>query len=180
MEFEIKIKLDWIHDEDTLDDAVKRKLVNEIVNGLSAPLIQMLSKESVNKVNYSVDSFVTDILSKFMDRKIRITDNYGSVKHEYEDVEEMLKEKFDNFINQPVDGKGSPLKGKCSYGEDISRLEFMIKKNLRGFEEKLNTKIKRIVGDMKSELLGKLDTKFDSEVTNQFIQEILPKIKLKE
>lgn len=151
MKFNIEVEVDWIkesfYDEDgdcigamTIDDVIQEKIVSSIVEKMKGKISEAIEKSARDKINFGIDSLLDDTLRSFMDRQIKITDRYGTVKKSYEDVEEMLAEKFDEFITQKVDGKGQPVTG-CGYGDDGTRIDHLIEKKVSAYKESFDKKI---------------------------------------
>lgn len=181
MKFKIEVELNEIDEDYTIDETVIKEIVNKVVQKVSTNIQPEVIKKAANKFNFAIDSFIDDTLTNFLDRKIRITDNYGSVKDEYENVEEMLKEKFDNFMTQRVNSNGEPVSSKkCSHGRFDTKIEHMLNSEFKKYKYEFKDICCTMAKKMKSEVLDTVKNTYADEATEVFLNEILPKIKLKE
>lgn len=177
MKFKIEVELNEIEEDYTIDELVMKELVNEVVQKVSRNIQPILIKKIANKFNFAVDSLIDDTLANFLDRKIRITNDYGTVKDEYENVDEMLKEKFDNFITQRVTGNGEPVSSKnCSHGHYDTRIEHMLNNELKKCKRDFNDICSKMVKKMKTDVIEGINNDYENQATKVFFKEILPKI----
>lgn len=130
MRINVDFELDWVNDEDTIDAAVSRKIIDKAVEQASVKVIETIKKNVDNQLANKVDEFLNDILAKFMDRNIVVTDSWGNEVTRYEDVNELLEEKFDAFVTEVVDSNGKTSRERgCSVSGD-PRFEHLIKKHI--------------------------------------------------
>lgn len=167
MKLNLEIDLDWIDEEKGLDETVKEQIIDGILNRVEAKISSKI-EEKVNKVidetivlkiNEKVDSIFTDFIS----RKVTLSDNYGSEIKVYESMESLIKERFDNFLNEKVDKEGKI----SSYGAQFSRLEFIIDKQLKDFANKFTTDaVKTVSEEIKLHVKEGLTNKLGAELMN--------------
>jgi hypothetical protein len=167
MKLNLEIQLDWIDEEMNLDETVKQNVIDAIVNKIqknveaevTTKVNDIIDKTIVGKINTMTESLFND----FMNKEIQITDNYGSTIKHYPNVTAVIKERFDNFMNQTVDEKGNTYDG--SYGTKYKRLTFIIDKQLQEFANKFTTEaVTKVSNEIKVHVQQGLTTKLGSEL----------------
>ena len=167
MKLNLEIELDWIDEEMNLDDTVKQNIIESIVDKIQAKVEADVSKKVndiidktiVSKINVMTENLFND----FMNKEIQITDSYGSTIKSYPNVTAVIKERFDNFMNQTVDEKGNTYDG--SYGTKYKRLTFIIDKQLKDFANEFTTDaVTKVSNEIKVHVQQGLTTKLGSEL----------------
>lgn len=167
MKLNLEIQLDWIDEEMNLDETVKQNIIDSIVEKIQKKVEDQVSK----KINDTIDTTIIDkinvltenLFNDFMNKEIQITDSYGSTIKHYPNVTAVIKERFDNFMNQTVDEKGKTYEG--SYGTKYKRLTFIIDEQLRTFADKFTTDaVKKVSEEIKIHVTNGLTTKLGSEL----------------
>lgn len=169
MKLNLEIEIDWIDEEDNLDDAIKRQIINQIVNKVQTQISTQVEEEAEKKINEQViekiDSLVQGVFDGFMDKEVMISDKYGDNIKSYENVTAIIKEKFDNFMTQKVDDRGNT--DNSSYGSKTTRLSYIIDKQLKDFAEKFTTDaVKQVSAEIKEHVKEGLTTKLGAELMN--------------
>lgn len=173
-----EIKIDYLEEGGNLDQAIKEELVKRCVSVLEKNVMKelngLIKKSFLSKIENNIDDILKDFL---FSKPIRITDSWGDAKENYENGLELMKTKFDNFINQEVDDKGDPIISKqCGYGNrHDSRINYLIKKFMysdfnrvikeveKSVKTELENKIKDIKANLVKETLSTLYDKIDIE-----------------
>lgn len=167
MKLNLEIELDWIDEEKGLDETVKE----QIIDGVTARVEKQISSKIEEKVNKVIDETIvskinekTDALfTDFVSRQVTLCDNYGSKIKVYESMEQLIKERFDNFMTQKVDSEGRTT--TSSYGTSYQRLEFIIDKQLKDFAHKFTTDaVKQVSEEIKQHVKDGLTTKLGAEL----------------
>lgn len=167
MKLNLEIELDWIDEESNLDEAVKQNVIDAIVDKIQ----KKVSTDVATKVNDIIDKTIVgkintmteNLFNDFMNKEIQITDNYGSTIKHYPNVTTLIKERFDNFMNQTVDEKGNTYDG--SYGSKYKRLNFIIDKQLREFADKFTKDaVEQVSKEIKNHVQSGLTTKLGNEL----------------
>ena len=169
--FEIKIEIDWMGEDGSIDDELKHAAVNKIVSNIQKDTIEKVGKLATNKVESMVDAWIQEKLDSFLTEPIKVTDNYGSVKKEFASLDSMLKEKLDEFLIEEVNSKGESAK-TCGYGNsNQSRLCFAIDKKAKVQVEALMNGMERdIKSSINRELAQQTQEKISSEVTRRITE----------
>ena len=167
MKLNLELELDWIDEEMGIDETVKQNVIDAIVEKIQ----KNVEKEVTSKVNDIIDKTIVarinvmteNLFNDFMNKEIQITDNYGSTIKHYPNVTAVIKERFDNFMNQTVDEKGSTYEG--SYGKQYKRLTFIIDKQLQEFANKFTTDaVNKVSAEIKIHVQDGLTNKLGAEL----------------
>ncbi len=167
--FKCEVEIDWVEDEDTIDDRIKREIAKQIVFQFKekdfAPIIAYATETLRDKA----DALVVETLQKFMAKKIVITDQWGNITEEYGNVDELLQDKFDDYITESVDhqGKAHPKKG-CSVS-GTPRIIYHIEKRVK---EQCDRYSERILKDVDRRIETKLIASLKSKISNTLVKKI--------
>lgn len=151
MKLNIEVELDWLDEESNIDDIIKAEVIRDITKQVSENAIKKFEEQALEKINKvyekvetKIDELVTKEFNSFMNKPIKITDQWGDVKKEYNNVSEMIKLRFDNWLLEKVDKYGKP----SSYG-DFNRMNYFIDGQLQAFSKKFT---EETVKEMRSRL----------------------------
>lgn len=170
MKINVEIDLDWIDEEKGLDLSIQE----QIIDGVTAQVKAKINKDIEDKVNKIIDEQIVatinkkteDLFSDFINRPVTISDNYGSKIKVYDTMEQLIKERFDNFMEQPVDAKGQIYTGS-SYGSKYKRVEFIIDNQLKEFADKFTKDaVKTVSEEIKQHVKEGLTNKLGAELMN--------------
>ena len=170
MKMKVEIDLDWLKEDEDIEEQIKESLISSVVEGCFKKLSETIEREAASRLDEALDGHIASILADLMDRQIRITDKFGDVQKTYENVDEMLDEKFENFLTQPVDKEGKPY-SHCSYGDRYTRIEHLISKKV---EEKAKEKAEKIMNDTN----GKIKAFFTQELNNKIADRLFRQLDL--
>lgn len=168
MKLNLEIDLDWIDEEKGLDETVKE----EVIAGVVGKIQSQIEKKIETKVNQVIDTTIVEKISQktdelftdFINRPVTLTDGYGSKMKVYDNMEMLIKERFDNFMVQPVDEKGNSTAWD-SYGTKTKRIEFIISTQLKKFaDEFTKDAVKKVSEEIKLHVADGLQAKLGSEL----------------
>lgn len=166
MKLNIEVEIDWMGDENggtTPDQIVKGEIVNAIVNKLSDGFKKQVENEAMILVREKLNIHVNEMLQNFMTRPVVITDRYGDVKERHENVNEMVKEQFDNFLIERVDKDGRPVKESCGYGNStFTRIDWTIERKVTSQAQDF---MKKVVEQVDAQLKKSLDAAVREKVS---------------
>lgn len=140
----MEVKIDYKFDTKGFEEAVQDQLVDKA----SSQLVDKITSQTVGATVDRVLERVNGMLDDFLERPVIITDRYGDKKAEFESVTEMIKERFDNLMDEKVD-------------HGVSRLEYMVDKRIRNL---LNHAIDK--------LLDNVERKVEREVRDRLTKEV--------
>ncbi len=165
MKFKIEVELDWVGEEGNLDDEIQAAIVNKVVTAVSAGITKEATEQVKALIGPKVDALVEQTYNDLVTSKVVLTDKWGDKKQEFTSIRELIKTRWDNFLDELVDKDGHKYNG---YGSgQMKRVDFYIKEQLRIFADKwtketleaITSTIKKIVGnELKTELGERLST----------------------
>lgn len=167
MKLNLEIQLDWIDEDMNLDETVQQNVIDAIVEKIQ----KNVESKVEGKINAIIDETILakintlteNLFNDFMNKQVSITDNYGSKIKVYPNVTAVIKERFDNFMEQTVDDQGKTYDG--TYGSKHRRLTFIIDKQLKDFAEKFTTEaVKTVSAEIKLNVQQGLTTKLGAEL----------------
>lgn len=170
MKLNLEIDIDWIDEEKGIDEVVREQIIDGVVakvqekiNGkIEEKVNNIIDKQIVTTIDKKADELFTD----FINRPVTLTDNYGSKMKVYDNMEMLIKERFDNFLTQTVDEKGNSCE-RNGYGAKFQRLEFIIDKQLKDFAKKFtDDAVKTVSEEIKQHVKDGLTTKLGAELMN--------------
>ena len=147
----ITCEIDWVSEDQaaTLDDILKQEVIDKVVAHIATRFSKEMFKEVEKKASDELAARVNEILNKILDRftkrQIKVTDKWGDLRAEYEDANELLKSKFDDFLTEKVDKNGHPATS-CYTTTPYTRLDFILDKRIREESDKLTSEIASMVG----------------------------------
>lgn len=167
MKLNLEIELGWIDEEMGLDETVKQNVIDAIVEKIQKKVEETVKKKVDDIIDKTIvtkiNTLTENLFHDFMNKEIQITDHYGTTIKHYPNVTAVIKERFDNFMEQSVDEQGKTYDG--SYGTKYKRLTFIIDKQLKDFAEKFTTEaVKKVSDEIKTHVQTGLTTKLGSEL----------------
>ena len=140
----ITCEIDWIDEEESLDEALQDRVIAEVVkaiaNKFSDEMFKEVEKKASAELAAKVDDLSTKLLDRFTNKEIVVTDNWGDVKEKYENVPELLKAKFDAFLSQKVDKNGI-VSNSCYTKTPYTRLDYVLDKRVKDQSDALTKQI---------------------------------------
>ena len=103
----VTIDLDWIGEDNSLDEEIKGNIVSSVVNTLSEKVLDELSEEVEKQISDTIRTRLNEYMNNFFDTPRNITDRWGEVIKENVTIKSQLKEALDNFVDQRVDRNGN-------------------------------------------------------------------------
>ncbi len=167
MKLNLEVELDFIDDEMNLDETIKQNIIDAVTSKIQSAVEKQVS-EQINKIIDSttvgkINEMTENLFNDFMNREVTINDGYGERVKCYPNVNAIIKERFDNFMNQKVDSKG--IISTSSYDTKFNRLEFIIDKQLKDFADKFTTDaVKAVSEEIKIQVKDGLTTKLGGEL----------------
>jgi len=153
MKMTVDFELDWVHDNDTIDEAVSRQIVKHAVSQVGEKVIKAIQNGVNERLVTKTDEFLEGVLSTFMTKNIVVTDKWGNEVARYESVNEVLEEKFDRFITEAVDRNGKTSRDRGGKVDGTARLEYLMQKHI---DHKIN--------NIKTRVSKEIDTYFQQKI----------------
>lgn len=138
----------------------KHQKMEELIKGKIGDTVEKMIGDKINEI---VEKWL------FEGSGVTITDGYGDAKKTYANVFELVKEKFNDMLFEPVDNDGKPLSGK--YGStNQTRLIYTMKKLKESAEKNLKTftldEMKKVV----NELEQLIQTHLSKQIGDKFLE----------
>jgi len=167
MKLNLEVELDWIDEDMNLDDTVKQNVIDAVVRKIQSNVELQVEKkinDTIDKVVLAkINKMTEKLFSDFMKREISITDGYGDKIKVYKNTTELIKERFDKFMEQTVDEKGNTYEG--TYGNKYKRIYFIIDEQLKKFANEFTTNaVKTVSEEIKQHVKDGLTTKLGNEL----------------
>lgn len=121
----ITLDLDWFGEDGSLDEALKQKIVDEVVQKIADKEIGNISETAENMISEQIEKRLNDYMDELFDKPRNITDRWGEVIKENVTIKSQLSEALDNFVDQRVDRNG---KVSNSAYDSKTRVQYMAEK----------------------------------------------------
>jgi hypothetical protein len=162
MKFNIEVEIDWMGEDGSIDDVVKKEISSNIVATVCQRIEKEMEEKATEAINGKVDFMCNNLISEFLNRKITVSDQWGEAIIVDTTIEEILKKKFENFWNEVVDKEGRS--GNNGYGDRKSRTEWAIDGIARKEAEKFVKVVtedteKKIKATITEQLMAKVGAK---------------------
>lgn len=137
MKINVELDIEWLDEEETIDDAVKAGIINAVVKKVkTSEIVEKVQKKIDTVINDEIEktleSNVTKTYDEFVSKEISIADRYGDVTKVCT-IHDLIRDKFDEYFMADVDEKGNAWNGN-SYGTKRGkRMERMISDQLEKF-----------------------------------------------
>lgn len=174
MKFKVDVEIDWLHEEDGLDERLQREIVEEIKNSIQKHTLNKMESLIYNQVKNNIDTWINERLHEFTDRVIRVTDKWGDTVESHKSLNDMFKERFDGFLTKAVDKDGKQIDG-CAYGNSKNRIEYLLEKKASEVMSQITKKIDSSVSYITTKAMQKeMEDNIRKHVIEQTRKIILP------
>ena len=168
MKLNLELNIDWLDEEMSLDEAVRQNVIDSIVSKIQAKVEEQVQKNAEDLISQTIvdkiNAKTEELFDDFMNKEVILHDKYGDVVNSYENVTEVIKNRFDNFLTQKVDEDGK-IASNNSYGKTYQRLEYVIDKQLKSFAEKFTTDaVKKVSAEIQEHVQSGLTQKLGAEL----------------
>lgn len=166
---EITVNVDWL-DEISADAFLKKEVLKSVIAAIEPDIKERIVKEAHRQLSDGIDDFIGSMLEAFFEREIVITDNWGDIKKRFKNVDEMLKEKFDNFLTESVDehGKKHEGSGGC-YGKQQPRISWLL-------DERVMKRAEAITKEIVKQVDAKITNTLQAALKEQLGEKLMEKI----
>lgn len=177
--FTIEVELDWLDEEMTLDDEIKRQIISGIQSRLTKKLEekmeQQLSSVITDKANMIADEFVTKIMKdNIASIQIPIKKSSWGSEIEYMSLSEYVGNKFENAMKEKTldqYGKVTSYNGDKKY----SIVEYLT----QGYIAKeLNSKVSDMIRDAKEKAEMSLIKNLEENLQQQLHADMVKRLNI--
>jgi len=175
----IEIELDWLGEDDSIDDIVK----NEIIANVSRRIEDKLIKSTMTKFEASVAKFEVEIDKKVAEVATKVIDEFVNTQKfpqfkssydkspEYKTIQEILGDKLEKSLSKTVDKNGNYT--DSNYDRLGTRLDWLTGKLAEQYASEL---VKTHTKNIKLHIESFIIEKVKGEIMSQLSSEILKKI----
>jgi len=165
MKLNLEVEIDWIDEEQGIDEVVKQSIIDSVVNQIGNKVNDRVQKEVDKIINEQITSKISDRIGEMFDafasEPVKVRDEYGDVKAQYDSVREMLKARFDKFLTEMVDDSGKP----STYGNKMTRTEYLFKYQINKFADDFTkTTVKQVSEEVKKTVQEGLTQRLGAEL----------------
>jgi len=174
----LEIELDWLDENNNIDDVIKNVIIASVAEKVNASIEKEIVKEAIKKINSKTDAIldvkINEIITDFITRGFTEINNWGEEIGETT-VLKKLKDKLDNFLTQKVDNRGQEVKynGKPRIDYIIEQhVNYDLEKKVReaavvirkSLEDYVNNELKKQIGENIIQIVGLEKLKGKEEV----------------
>ncbi|MBB3700070.1 hypothetical protein KMW28_27025 [Flammeovirga yaeyamensis] len=164
MKFNIEVTVDWLEEGGDIDQVVKQEIIDGVTSRIENKLLAEARKEledrTYKELNTKIDEIVDREFQTLWSKPIVQCDRWGDTLKEYPSGKAMIKEKFDNFLTEQVDGNGKPATNYSSNRQ--TRVHYIIDRQLKQFSdkftketvEKVSEELKKYTSDAMKHAMG--------------------------
>lgn len=172
MKLTVEIDLDWLSEDGSVDATVKEEIISRITGHIDKATMDSIKADAAKTASRQINVRINELLDGFLNGDpIIITDSYGDKKQQYENVREMMKERFDKFMSMPVDQNGKPT-NSCNSGygnRSYSNLEFLLDSLIK---ERFEEASKRIVLDTEAKIKKAIESTVKAQISDALLNKI--------
>lgn len=167
--FNITVNLDWLDEEENLDEKLKDEILSGIVskvgenitNSLEGKARELLEAKMAS-IEEEIGKRLNSMMEDFFDTPKDITDKWGDVVKRGVTVREILKQACSKYLDQLVDSNGKPASG---YGTHKTRLEYIIAKSVdHDMDYAIKTATKQVTDKLKERITGEVKTQIGEKL----------------
>jgi N-acetylglucosamine kinase-like BadF-type ATPase len=174
MKLSVEIELDWIEEDGSIDEEIKRELVQGVKNAIrKSCMADMETKskaafsEAVHRASEKIDAKAISFAEEWLNKGVYVTDKWGDVK-DSGTISDMIKRSFDNLLERRVDANGKFTSD--SYGSKFKLIEFLTKHKV---EQEVAERLKGFQNDMDKKIDAAINAGIKSNVSDRFAQMVI-------
>ncbi len=175
MKLNVTVDIDWINEDESLDEAVKSQIINSVVKKISDDVIRSVKYEAERKVQDRVNELVETTYEEFLNGKVTLTDRWGDVTKKDVSIKCLIKDQCDKWLLEKVDKDGKT----SSYNANYTRVEYFVKNQIeKQTKEMSNQIVTKVNQEMKKFITDSLKDSIGEKLVKEIgIEELLKKVK---
>ena len=138
MKINIQVELDFLNEDETLEEAFKQSVKNNIIEKVTNLITQKLISEIKPQMDLSfkksIEKTMEDLLDNYLEKEVIISDGYKTEK--YSSALEMIRTKFSNLYD--LEFKKS---SNCNVDPLLKKINDKISYEVRDTLSRVNSKI---------------------------------------
>lgn len=170
--FKIDVEIDWIGEDNTLEDQIKESIKNEVVKKIEKTVMKDIRDTAVGIAEQRIGLWINNYLATLVKEKnIPYSKNSWNSEINYISIEEMIGMKFEKTLQQTVDKNGKPT--SSSYDRYGTMLDWLTGKQVQKYaDEKVQGFVKDIKGDIESYTSKKVKDEMMKQLTATLVSNI--------
>lgn len=171
MKFAVEIDLDWIEEDSSIDEEVKRQIIASIENKVLKSLQDSVLKSAQEKIEGQISTLLTENINAMVGAKVAelmtlnrtATDDYGRMVKENFTIESMLIDAVEGAINKKTlddDGRIPSYHSHAKY----SHFDYYTTKNIPAM---VDAKVKELGEKVKKDIEQLVTTKIKTQVADK-------------
>lgn len=176
MKLNVTVELDWLGEDESLDEAVKKQIINGVVKKISDDVIRSAKHEAEKQVQERVNALVDSTYEEFLNGKVTLTDRYGDPIEKDVSIKELIKKRCDNWLTEKVDKEGRP--NRDSWGSSQTRMQYFIDQQIEKQTKSMSEQIvKKVNDEMKKFITDSLKNSIGEKLVKKIgIEDLLKKV----
>ncbi|MFP7171922.1 hypothetical protein [Terribacillus halophilus] len=148
---------------ESIENGIEAKIVDHLLKDMSLNLSQKLNSK-LAEIEQQIDEKADSLLDDFLHRKVNITDRWGDVIKSNISVVDLMKEKFDSFMDESVGSDGKPT----SYGGK-KRLDYIID---RKFQRDVEYMTDKVVKEVQKRIKEEVESQLGKKISDKLLKEL--------
>lgn len=177
--FNIEIELDWLNEDENLDDEIKRQVIQGLQHSISRRVEDEVNKKMTVKMNEEVDKVVESFIEKLATDKLESIQipqkkGYYSSEVEYISLSEFIGEKFETMMTKKTLTESG---NKPDYRNDAkySVIEYLTEGHIAN---ELNSKIINMIQVAKTQAEESLVKNLEQNLQQQLNADMISKLNI--
>ena len=168
MKFNVEIDLDWVEEDTTIDEEIKRQIIRKVEGNVTENLKKEITESAKAQIEKTVletaVSAVNARVAELMQEKRVVTDKNGRVVDDSFSLDNKLIEIIDSALTKKtLNADGSTTN---SYNAKYSMFEFMATKNIEKMvDERVALHAAKVSKDIESLVTEKIKTQVADKLT---------------
>lgn len=169
MIIDIKVDIDWLREDGSIDDTIREAVVSGVINTVKKDVAAQIETRAAEEINQRVDVLIDSLWTDFMEKRVTITDKYGDPVESHDTIKDMLKARLDRFLNERVDSSGKVVKTTpCPYNAK-PKLDWLIDSRIEAYTKDF---VQKTQADFDVRLKGALNEKLKASLSASMLKNI--------
>jgi uncharacterized membrane-anchored protein YjiN (DUF445 family) len=177
MKLNVTVDLEWLGEDESLDEAVKSQIITGVVKKISDDVIRSVKYEAEKKVQERVNELVDSTYNEFLNGTVSLTDKWGDVTKKNVSIKNLIKEQCDKWLTETVDKDGRP--SRDTWGSNKTRVEYFVDQQISKQTKSMSEQIvKKVNEEMKKFITDSLKDSIGEKLVKEIgIEDLLKKVK---
>ncbi|PLR93229.1 hypothetical protein [Bacillus sp. T33-2] len=175
MKLNVTVDIDWLEEDESIDEAIKRQIISGVVKRISDDVISSVKRDAENQVQERVSELVDATYNEFLSGTVTLTDRWGDVTKKDVSIKSLIKNQCDNWLTEKVNDRGEA----SSYSANYTRVEYFVKNQIeKQTKEMSNQIVTKVNQEMKKFITDSLKDSIGEKLLKEIgVEELLKKVK---